>query len=430
MPKKLTTEEFVKKANILYKCKYDYSESNYINTDTKVKIACPQHNIIFWQTPHAHLNYKFGCCLCAEDNKKQNNLEKYGVENVLQLKHIREQIKQTNVEKFGFEHAMQANDVKITRIKTNKKRFGVENPMQLEEIKEKTKATMKEKYGFEYAGQVEKFIEQAKQTNLEKYGFEYAMQANSVKEKARQTNLIKYGVDHSSKLQETQDKKKSTNKEKYGTEYAMQKHLSEEALNNLNDKEWLCDQHLNQLKPLSQIANDINVGDTTVGRYLHNHGIDTLQFFSSTGEKELNAFINSLGYVTETNQWDIISPLEIDIFIPELNIALEYNGLFWHRGKGINYHKNKTDRCRQQNIHLIHVWEDQWIDDKEQTKDNIIKILNNVPLKELTERIEIDLSLENPETYQSLGYCIQSQTIPTLYSIDIWDCGRMILLKD
>jgi len=42
MTQKLTTQEFIKKANAIHKNKYDYSKVNYINSITKVIIICKQ----------------------------------------------------------------------------------------------------------------------------------------------------------------------------------------------------------------------------------------------------------------------------------------------------------------------------------------------------------------------------------------------------
>lgn len=63
------------------------------------------------------------------------------------------------------------------------------------------------------------------------------------------------------------------------------------------------------------------------------------------------------------NDRNIISPLELDIYIPSKNIAIEFNGLYWHtenQGKDRNYHKEKHDACRRKNIQLITIWEDEW----------------------------------------------------------------------
>lgn len=61
--KRLTTEEFIEKATAVHDGKYDYSKSHYINTATKVCIICPDHGE-FWQVPNNHL-LGAGCPKCA-----------------------------------------------------------------------------------------------------------------------------------------------------------------------------------------------------------------------------------------------------------------------------------------------------------------------------------------------------------------------------
>lgn len=71
------------------------------------------------------------------------------------------------------------------------------------------------------------------------------------------------------------------------------------------------------------------------------------------------------------NNRGIIDPLEIDIFIPSHNIAIECNGIYWHtesNGKSKNYHKLKYKQCRSKNIQLIQIWESEW-----NNKQNIVK---------------------------------------------------------
>jgi len=65
--KKMTTEEFIKKAREIHSDKYDYSKVEYKNTDTKVCIICPEHGE-FWQTPHSHLCGQ-GCPCCCKTKK-------------------------------------------------------------------------------------------------------------------------------------------------------------------------------------------------------------------------------------------------------------------------------------------------------------------------------------------------------------------------
>ena len=74
--KKLTTEEFIKKAKKIHGNKYDYSKVEYINNRTKICIICPEHGE-FWQTPNDHLD-SCGCPKCFNENKrgKSNKLTK------------------------------------------------------------------------------------------------------------------------------------------------------------------------------------------------------------------------------------------------------------------------------------------------------------------------------------------------------------------
>lgn len=71
-----------------------------------------------------------------------------------------------------------------------------------------------------------------------------------------------------------------------------------------------------------------------------------------------------------TNTRKIISPKELDIYIPELSIAIEFNGIYWHSTaykKDKNYHLNKLKSCKDKGIQLITIWEDDWLDSKKQT---------------------------------------------------------------
>jgi len=62
--KRLTTKEFIIKANEIHGEIYDYSSVIYKNTRTKVKIICKKHGE-FKQSPTAHLNQKQGCPICS-----------------------------------------------------------------------------------------------------------------------------------------------------------------------------------------------------------------------------------------------------------------------------------------------------------------------------------------------------------------------------
>jgi len=109
--------------------------------------------------------------------------------------------------------------------------------------------------------------------------------------------------------------------------------------------------------------------------------------YKSSGEIELLNFIKSIesSEIIE-NDRTILNGKELDIFIPSKNIAIEFDGLYWHseeQGKDKFYHLNKTLECEKQNIQLIHIFEDEWLFKQDIVKSRLKQILqlNNNLLK-------------------------------------------------
>jgi len=90
---------------------------------------------------------------------------------------------------------------------------------------------------------------------------------------------------------------------------------------------------------------------------------------NSKSEQEIRDFIESLNIQTKKDR-KILDGNEIDIYIPEKKLAIEFNGIYWHSElyKDKQYHLNKTKLCNEKGIKLIHVYEDDW-----NFKKNIIK---------------------------------------------------------
>jgi len=87
----------------------------------------------------------------------------------------------------------------------------------------------------------------------------------------------------------------------------------------------------------------------------------------SIAENEILEFCQSLSSKVQSNTRQIICPLELDVYIPDYNLAIEYNGLFWHSYDSINienkdYHLIKTKLCKNLNIQLLHIFENEWED--------------------------------------------------------------------
>jgi hypothetical protein len=89
---------------------------------------------------------------------------------------------------------------------------------------------------------------------------------------------------------------------------------------------------------------------------------------SSSGyESEICNFLNILNIKYETNKKIPNKKSEIDIYLPDFKLGIEFNGLYWHNElfKTKNYHLNKTIDCNTNGIELIHIFEDEWLYKKE-----------------------------------------------------------------
>lgn len=108
----------------------------------------------------------------------------------------------------------------------------------------------------------------------------------------------------------------------------------------------------------------------------------------SKGENELKEWLTSiLPYNIVCQDRFLLDGFEIDILIPDLNIGIEYNGLYWHSeeaGKSKWYHVTKYNKCIEKNIRLIQIFEDEWIYRNSIVKNRLIHILG---LSKCTEHL-------------------------------------------
>ena len=106
--------------------------------------------------------------------------------------------------------------------------------------------------------------------------------------------------------------------------------------------------------------------------------IEPTEIKRSRQQLEINSFINDLGIPTIFNDRRILHPLELDIYIPDFKLGIEFDGLLYHSfGKSEytifnNYLKESTykpthklELCKEKGIHLLTIWENEWINKQE-----------------------------------------------------------------
>lgn len=111
---------------------------------------------------------------------------------------------------------------------------------------------------------------------------------------------------------------------------------------------------------------------------------------SSKAEDEIANFIeNELGFKIRRNVRDIIPPKELDIFIPSLDIAIEYDGLYWHKEDNTSS-VDKQKMCQDKGIKLIQIFSDQWLFKKEICNSIIRNKLNRIHDKISARKCKIE----------------------------------------
>jgi Pyruvate/2-oxoacid:ferredoxin oxidoreductase delta subunit len=79
------------------------------------------------------------------------------------------------------------------------------------------------------------------------------------------------------------------------------------------------------------------------------------------------------------NDRKVLSGKELDIYLPDNNLAIEMNGLKHHTelfgGKISTYHIEKTKGCQNKNIRLIHIFDDEWNNKKNICISKLLSIL-------------------------------------------------------
>ncbi len=311
------------------------------------------------------------------EKAKETCLEKYGCENPFQAEEVKDKIKSVHLSNLGVEYPSQSKEVQEKIINSYKERYGVDWICKSEIIVGKGNTTKLERYGTETYNN----REQATQTCLERYGCENPRQNKDIQEKIKETCREKYGSDYTVTSSEVQEKIKTTCLEKYGTEsplassYVHKKTVQSHRANRYENNKKV----LKLFKNIELLDTKEEYINNEVHRYFCSiHGefesvvMDGLRVICpscysgyngvSTREKEISEFLTQY-FTIESSNRTILGGKELDIYVPEKNLAIEFDGLYWHNNsrKEKNYHLDKTEECEKHGIQLVHIFENEWL---------------------------------------------------------------------
>lgn len=321
------------------------------------------------------------------------------------------------------EHFGTTNNMKspafIKKLKeSNKEKYGVEWITQLESTKQAYKNKMQELYGVDNIFQTPECIQKIKEKRLAKT----QEQLDEIQQKAKRTINDKYGVDNV--FQDEQIKQNILNK-RYDRQYENFKRFKDVVIPLFSREEYDGDGYYNKkYKWKCLICGNEFVAPSfscDIPRCLVCYPKKTSKY-----EAQLAEFCKQYFPFLLRNDRKLITPLELDVVIPEINLAIEFNGIYWHsieKNYSVGYHLNKTQLCESNGYRLIHIWEDDWKRDTNLIKSNLISIFEN---KEI-----IDISKPLDRCWYSIlqfkNYTILPPEIIRHENYTVENCGYLIV---
>ena len=344
---KMSRESYVKNN---YKDEYDYIIDNIkedISFKEKVFLVlngilsspiCKNPNccnkVKFKNSSIGYLTYCSNKCISSDPDikkiKEKKSFEKYGTKTPAESDIIKRKIIDTNNKKYGANSAMCIDLIKEKSRETLYNNYGVYNPSKSKEILEKRIFSFK----------LSNYKETYKETSLRKYGVEHPWMDKNIHSKTIDVFYKDYRDRIDQKINNLEyefvsfDKDLSTilnfNCKKCNTTFSI---LPYQFYYRLNSNLSIC-------------TNCYPISD--------NSSIKQIEIFNFINENYNGCIIQ--------NDRTIVSPYEIDVYLPDLNIGFEFNGIFWHsdKFKDDNYHYKKNKIAIDNGIKLYTIWEDDW----------------------------------------------------------------------
>ena len=326
-------------------------------------------------TKNGKNGYNTTCDKCSA-NKVPNKIKKFSETVKLRTKEDKqksfEKRKKTNFEKYGDENLnlFGSNSFKENMIKKYGDAYYNNN--------EQTKKTTLSHYGVDCIFKDDKFCKESLEKKIKKYG------NGSNYEKTKVTNLERYGVEHIGQYKKA-IKKMTNSKYKKTLKFEIENNCtSVTKLIKQYGQGWRCAKIIDTFLKFNGRNFVVNSDVEKIKKY-YNEGFCHTNGYFSKKEKDLLAFIKSIyhGQIIE-NDTNCVPNLnnryfELDIYLPELNIAFDFDGNYYHSSKfkDMYYHQRKTLCCYKQNIKLAHILEYFWDTDKENVQNKIKDFIFN-----------------------------------------------------
>jgi len=296
-------------------------------------------------------------CPCTREKYKKTMMERHGVESPMQSAEIKNKAEQTLLERYGSSRLHDVN--KDKRIKTCIERYGANTPLQSEKIRKKIENTCLSNFGHKYPFYSHEVQAKSQQTIKNRYGVPTVLALRDNKQKAKDALYKKYGEGGNFATQESKDKIAKTHSERYGC-HPSQLHIDKEKLNEYHNDAAFIVKYTNATSVLD-LMKYYGMSRSSIHHRANDLGLPPKQSPDSAEERELYDFIAQYSTGVYRSDRTIIHPYELDIVIPSKQLAIEYDGIYFHSDIYPNYHLNKTNLAFNKGYQLIHIFSDEWL---------------------------------------------------------------------
>lgn len=354
---------------------------------------------------------------CSHDCQKHSSIQanrgiatkikKYGENNINNFKkaHL------TRVSKYGSYHPKDFPDkVKSTK----KKKYGNENYVNVEKMKQTVKKHREENPNYYYDREQKTKMTKVKNGHDPNWNnrkkFKQTVNAFSndrkeeIKQKRKQTCKCTYGYEFPTQNPDVQKRRRDTCQDLYKVPCTLNiSYVEEASIKKIRENAWNdFMSHEHEVEPMFSkndfIANNSNdiqwkwKCKKCCHEFQHKwRGFNRkcpichpLTYHET--QRDIVEFIKNIcpnDNVIENCRYILNDKKELDIVDIDKKIAIEFNGLIWHnvdkqlyRGRKIDrmYHFNKTTECNDKNYQLIHIFEDQWLENSNLCRSRLKKI--------------------------------------------------------
>jgi hypothetical protein len=353
MAKALTQEDFLKKAHVAHGDKYDYSESIYLNSTTKLTVICKEHGS--FQIVPSSLWRGVGCAKCA--GLAKSTTEQF----ILNSKAIHGDTYLYDKVDYGA-----SNKIPVTIIcrihgefeqKPNQHlngqgcpKCGREKANKAKEISFDEFLTLsREKFDrrFEYDRVTYSKLTEPVTITCSKHGV-FVMKAH----------LHLYSEYGCNKCAE------ETRKNRWKESIPFRFDLFEQLAISVHGNKYNYSKasYVNMSSDITIICPEHGEFRQKAAVHVHDRcGCPKCYPLVSKEEEDLTIFMrNELGVRVEKKK--MLDGKEIDIYCPDYKIGIEYDGVYWHSDKFKSplYHLKKLLQASSEGVRLIHIYDDEW----------------------------------------------------------------------